>query len=41
MVASNLGDMRVANSSFLSVFTLLSEKWSLQQEKCVNFMLAI
>jgi hypothetical protein len=37
MVASSLGDMHITDLSFLSVLTLLSEKWSLQQEKMRDF----
>jgi hypothetical protein len=37
MVASNLGDIRVTNLSFLSVFTLPSEKRSLHQNIMHDF----
>ncbi len=37
MVISGLEDIRVSDSTFLSVFTLPSEKWSLHQEKLRDF----
>jgi hypothetical protein len=40
MATSGLGDILVSDSTFLSVFTLPSEKWSLQQEKLRDFLLA-
>jgi hypothetical protein len=37
MVTSGLGDIPVSDSTFLSIFTLPSEKWSLHQEKLLDF----
>jgi hypothetical protein len=37
MVTSGLGDIPVPDSSFFSSFSLLSEKWSLHQEKLHDF----
>jgi hypothetical protein len=37
MVTSGLGHLRVSDSTFLSIFTLPSEKWSLHQEKLRDF----
>ncbi len=37
MVTSGLGDICVSDSTFLSVFTLPSDKWSLHQEKLRDF----
>ncbi len=41
MVTSGLRDIRVSDSTFLSVFTSPSEKCTLHQEKLWDFLLAI